>query len=108
MARTRSTLQDTREEIDFEEIKARSPETREVFDTASYALEAARLVREMLALADGGSGIKAGELAKRLGVTKVRVSTILRGEGASGPTYATLKRIAAACRLNMNVGFRPW
>jgi transcriptional regulator with XRE-family HTH domain len=107
MASTRSALRDTREEIDFEEIKARSPEIREAFENASFALEASRLVREMRAKADGGAGIKPGELAKRLRVSKARVSAIEKGEGPSGPTYATLKRIAAACNVDLLVGLQP-
>jgi Helix-turn-helix domain len=99
--------QDTREHIDFEELKSKSEETADNFRTASHALEAARLIRQMRDLADGGKGIKPAELATRLTVSKTRVSIIERGDGPSGPTYSTLKRVADACNVDFVVTLKP-
>jgi ribosome-binding protein aMBF1 (putative translation factor) len=98
-----SASRDTREEIDFNELIGNSARAQESFHTASFALEAAALVRKMRTLADGGEGISQAALADRLGISQARVSTIERGDGPAGPTFALLRRIANACGVQLSV-----
>jgi ribosome-binding protein aMBF1 (putative translation factor) len=72
---------------------------------AQDVLEGGRLVRRMREAADRGRGISQQELARRLGVSQARISTIERGNGHQGPTYELLKRIARACRLVLSAQF---
>jgi ribosome-binding protein aMBF1 (putative translation factor) len=74
---------------------------------AQDVLEGGRLARRMREAADGGQGISQQELARRLGVSQARVSTIERGSGPQGPTYELLKRIARACRVELIAAFEP-
>jgi transcriptional regulator with XRE-family HTH domain len=66
---------------------------REAYEDASAALEAGRLVRSFRER----SGMTQGQLAERLSISQPRICAIERGEGRDGPSYALLKRIAAAC-----------
>ena len=87
--------------VSIEELLRQSvPGTREAFETASDALEAAALIRHMRALA----GLTQTEIAARLGVTPARISTIERGDGPQGPTYALLKRVARVCGFQFDLG----
>lgn len=80
--------------ITVEELLRQSaPGTREAFERASDALEAAALIRDMRLLA----GLSQTELAARLGVSPPRVSAIEKGDGPQGPTYALMKRVARVC-----------
>jgi ribosome-binding protein aMBF1 (putative translation factor) len=99
-------LRDSREEIDFDQI-LRNTRFRKKFDSASAALEAAALVREMRKKADDGKGISQSELGRRLGVSCSRISVIESGDGPTGPTYALLKRIAKACRISLTIHLAP-
>jgi hypothetical protein len=80
-----------------------SPEAKRQFSAASDALEGAALVRQMREKADGGEGISQAELARRLEVEPPRISVLERGGGPGGPTYALLKRIARACRVDFSI-----
>lgn len=70
-----------------------TPEMRVVFDEASAALEAGRLIRELRERA----GLSQRELAEKLETTQPRVSALEAGRGRDGPSYALLKRIVIAC-----------
>lgn len=94
---------DTREEIDFHELIGPSSKARADFETASFALEAATLVRKIRSRADGGEGITQGALADRLGISQARVSTIEQGDGPAGPTFALLRRVANACHVRLSI-----
>ena len=79
------------------------PKFEEEFEHSLDVLEGAALIREMreLAINDaGGRGIKQRELAERLGVNPARISELERGTGRDGVSYALLKRIARACRVD--------
>jgi transcriptional regulator with XRE-family HTH domain len=76
-----------------------TPERAELFREATDALEAASLIRGIRELVE----ISQAELARRLGVTPARMSTIEKGEGPNGPTYAMLKRVARACGVIFDV-----
>jgi transcriptional regulator with XRE-family HTH domain len=86
--------------ITVEELLRQSaPGTREAFERASDALEAAALIRDMRLLA----GLSQTELAARLGVSPPRVSVIEKGDGPQGPTYALLKRVARVCGFDFDL-----
>jgi DNA-binding transcriptional regulator YiaG len=97
----------TQDPIDFDKLIGPTVEAKERFATASYALEAAALVRQMRQTADGGHPINQSELARRLNVSSARVSMIESGDGPSGPTFALLRRIAHACRVGFAVSITP-
>lgn len=97
----------TRDPIDFDEVIGTSSEAKEQFQTATYALEACALVREMRQKADGGHPINQKELARRLKVSPARISTIESGDGPAGPTFALLRRIAHACGVRLNISIIP-
>jgi transcriptional regulator with XRE-family HTH domain len=97
----------TRDPIDFDELIGASSEAKEQFQTATYALEASALIREMRLKADGGHPIQQKELARRLKVTPARISAIESGDGPAGPTFALLQRIAHACGVGLNISIVP-
>jgi ribosome-binding protein aMBF1 (putative translation factor) len=97
----------TRDPIDFDELIGASSEAKEQFQTATHALEASALVREMRQKADGGHPIQQKELARRLKVSPARVSAIESGDGPAGPTFALLRRIAHACGVGLNISIVP-
>ncbi len=72
---------------------------------AQDVVEGGHLARRMREAADRGRGISQQELARRLGVSQARISTIERGNGPQGPTYELLKRIARACGLVLSTQF---
>lgn len=80
-------------------LRQSAPGTREAFERASYALEAAALVRAMRLRA----GLSQTEIAARLGVTPPRISAIEKGDGPQGPTYALLKRVARVCGFDFDL-----
>jgi hypothetical protein len=96
-----------RREINILDLVGESPAARSGFESARYSLEAAALVQDMRKAADGGRSINQSELARRLEMTPTRVSTIERGDGPLGPTYALLKRIARACNVRLSVTITP-
>jgi transcriptional regulator with XRE-family HTH domain len=76
-----------------------TPAQQRAFVEASAALEAGlvvRMLRERVKLSQA-------ELAHLLGVSQPRISAIESGAGRDGPSYALLKRIAAACGMSLNL-----
>lgn len=69
------------------------------FENQSASIEAGRAVRRWRTSA----GLTQKALAERLEVTQGRVSAIEQGRGREGPSYATLKRIAAACDVELDL-----
>jgi len=72
-------------------------------EEASAAAEAAalvRMLRRQALSATGTRGITQTELARRTGLTPPRISQIEKGEGANGPTYAVIRKIAFACGVD--------
>lgn len=73
-----------------------NPGARKAFDDASAALEAGRLIRALREAA----GLTQAEMAERMGVSQARISALEMGDKGEGPTYGTLKRVAAACGVD--------
>ena len=78
------------------ELFSGSPLRRARFEKAQYAMEAARLIRQMRQRA----GLDQRGLAERLGVSQPRVSALEKGGGAEGPGYATLRLVAEVCGVD--------
>jgi ribosome-binding protein aMBF1 (putative translation factor) len=92
------------ESITVDDLSA-SPSFMEDLRRAQDVLEGGHLARRMREAADHGRGISQQELARRLGVSQARISTIERGNGPQGPTYELLKRIARACGVELTAHF---
>ncbi|HTQ12271.1 MAG TPA: helix-turn-helix transcriptional regulator [Rhizomicrobium sp.] len=85
-------MKSRRLEVKLEDLLT-TPSARRAFDDANAALEAGDAVRSLRRAA----GLTQMQLAEALDVTQARISAIENGEGRDGPSYALLKRIAAAC-----------
>lgn len=80
-----------------------SAAARQAYEDASAALEAGQMVRSLRK----SVGLTQEALAEALSVSQARVSAIENGEGRDGPTYAVLKRIAAACNATGPIFAEP-
>ncbi|MBT5265329.1 MAG: helix-turn-helix transcriptional regulator [Rhodospirillaceae bacterium] len=96
-------------EVGFEEFIGQDETLSGLFESASYAMEGAALVRSFRVRAgeeEGlGRSITQNELADRMKVTQARISTAERGGGRDGPSYSFLKRAAKACNVDWPDGF---
>jgi len=77
-----------------------TPETMRMFQQATAALEAGRLVRGWRE----GAELTQKQLAERLRLTQARISAIEKGRGRDGPTYGLMQRLAAACGVGWPTG----
>ena len=94
--------------VDIEEMKRRDKPLADAMQRAEDAFEGVDLIRTMRARADGGHGITAAELSRRLGVKPARISAAEKSNGLQGPTYGFLKRVARACNLAFVGEFAIW
>ncbi|SRR5258708_11306117 len=82
-------------------IEAKHPGIEKEIGISSAAARAGRHVREMRL----AKGLTQAQLAAALDWNQVRISNIERGEGAFGPTFDVLQKIAAVC--GYDVAFQP-
>ncbi len=81
--------------VNQDRLFAGRPGLRMAYESALFAQEAARLIREMRL----GAGLRQGDLAGRLGVSQPRVARLERVGSGDGPSYAMMRRIAVACEI---------
>jgi transcriptional regulator with XRE-family HTH domain len=90
------------EPFPLEELIGKAPdEGREAFIERSAAFEAGDLVRAMRERA----GFTQKELAQRIATSQSHLSEIERGNGLQGPTFSMLRKIAAACKVELRIEF---
>jgi transcriptional regulator with XRE-family HTH domain len=94
----------TGEPFPFEELIREAPRNaREAFEERSAAFEAGDLVRLMREKA----GLTQRELAQRISTSQSHLSEVERGNGLQGPTFSMLRKVAAACQINLKIELAP-
>lgn len=87
-------------ETSVEEVFTDDPEfMSDVARLREASREAARFIKKLRLAA----GLTQRQLAGRLDISQPRVSSMERGAGPEGPTYAMLKRVAAACGIQWSL-----
>lgn len=84
------------------ETLRQDPKVRTQLWQQHAVLLGARCVRD----ARMAAGYSQAELARRMGITQPRISSIERADGKDGPTLAMLLRVADACGLELHMDFR--
>jgi len=69
-------------------------------------MDAVALGAEVVRNARNAAGYSQAQLARRMGVSQPRISSIERADGTDGPTLAMLLRVADACGLELHLDFR--